>query len=115
MRGLLVGAALAGLACVAFGAFAAHGVTDARAQGLLRTGAEYGLIHCLAVFAASSLRAQAAAALFLAGAVVFGGTLFAMALGAPQWLGAATPLGGLSFVAGWAALAWAARKVVPRT
>jgi uncharacterized membrane protein YgdD (TMEM256/DUF423 family) len=41
---------------------------------------------------------------------VFSGTLFAMALGAPRWLGAVTPLGGLSFLAGWAALAWAAGR-----
>ena len=110
MRGLLVAAALAGLACVAFGAFAAHGVSDERAQGWLRTGADYGLLHALAVFAAATLRARIAGVLFLVGVLVFGGTLFAMALGAPRWLGAVTPLGGLSFMAGWAALAWAARR-----
>jgi uncharacterized membrane protein YgdD (TMEM256/DUF423 family) len=109
MRGLLVAAAVAGLACVAFGAFAAHGVSDQAAQGWLRTGAEYGLIHVLAVFAAARLEAKAAGWLFLVGVVVFAGTLFSMALGAPRWLGAVTPLGALSFMTGWAALAWAAR------
>ena len=39
------------------------------------------------------------------------GSLYAMALGAPRWLGAVTPLGGLCFLAGWALLAWAARAV----
>lgn len=115
MRPLLVLAALVGLASVGFGAFAAHGASDPKAQEWLRTGADYGLVHCLAVFAAAFLRARAAGVLFLAGAVVFGGTLFAMAFGAPRWLGAVTPLGGLSFMAGWAALAWAARRAVPQT
>ena len=108
MRPMLALAALGGLACVAFGAFAAHGAADPKAQDWLRTGAHYGLIHCLAVFAAASVRSRAAGLLFLAGAVVFGGTLFAMALGAPRWLGAVTPLGGLALMAGWAALAWSA-------
>ncbi len=36
-----------------------------------------------------------------------------MALGAPRWLGAVTPLGGLGFLAGWAILVWAARGIDP--
>jgi uncharacterized membrane protein YgdD (TMEM256/DUF423 family) len=112
MRLLMVLAAVGGLASVAFGAFAAHGIEDPQAQGWLRTGAEYGLIHCLAVFAAGRLQARAAGVLFLLGVAVFGGTLFAMALGAPRVLGAVTPIGGLSFMAGWATLAWAARRSI---
>ena len=42
------------------------------------------------------------------GSLLFSGSLYAMALGAPHWLGAVTPLGGLLFMAGWAMLAWAA-------
>jgi uncharacterized membrane protein YgdD (TMEM256/DUF423 family) len=42
------------------------------------------------------------------GVALFSGTLYAMALGAPRWLGAITPLGGLSLIVGWLALAWAA-------
>jgi uncharacterized membrane protein YgdD (TMEM256/DUF423 family) len=108
MRPTMVLAALAGLACVGFGAFAAHGAPDPRAQEWLRTGAQYGMIHSLAVFAAAWLGSRPAATLFLAGVLVFAGTLFAMALGAPRWLGAVTPLGGLSLMAGWGALAWEA-------
>jgi uncharacterized membrane protein YgdD (TMEM256/DUF423 family) len=103
-------AALAALACVAFGAFGAHGVADPKAQAWLRTGAEYGMVHALAVFAAAWIggRARFAAPVFLLGVVIFAGSLFAMGLGGPRWLGAVTPLGGLSFMAGWALLAWGA-------
>jgi uncharacterized membrane protein YgdD (TMEM256/DUF423 family) len=106
----LVAAALLGLACVAFGAFAAHGVADPKAQGWLRTGAEYGLVHVLATFAAVWLKARFAPPAFLAGVVLFAGSLWAMALGAPTILGAVTPLGGLAFMLGWALLAWTAAR-----
>jgi uncharacterized membrane protein YgdD (TMEM256/DUF423 family) len=46
--------------------------------------------------------------------VIFSGSLYAMALGAPRWLGAITPIGGLLFLIGWAVLAWAARGVDPQ-
>jgi uncharacterized membrane protein YgdD (TMEM256/DUF423 family) len=114
-RNWLTVAAAGGFASVAFGAFAAHGVADPRAQELLRTGSLYGFIHCLAAFAALAVqqmgarRARFAPAFFLAGVVLFCGSLFAMALGAPRWLGAVTPIGGLCFLAGWAVLGWAAR------
>jgi uncharacterized membrane protein YgdD (TMEM256/DUF423 family) len=58
-------------------------------------------------------RARFAPAFFLAGVVLFSGSLYAMALGAPRGLGAVTPIGGLCFLAGWAVLAWAARDVDP--
>jgi uncharacterized membrane protein YgdD (TMEM256/DUF423 family) len=105
-------AALAGFACVAFGAFAAHGVADPKAQDLLRTGSLYGFVHVLATLAVGVLapRARLSPALFLGGVLLFSGSLWAMALGAPRWLGAVTPLGGLGFLAGWLALAWAVRR-----
>lgn len=106
MRGWLAAAALLGLASVAFGAFAAHGVTDPRAQDLLRTGALYGFAHVLAAFVAESRGQRWAPRLFVVGVVIFSGTLWAMALGAPTVLGAVTPLGGLSAMAGWTLLAW---------
>jgi uncharacterized membrane protein YgdD (TMEM256/DUF423 family) len=106
-RPLLVVAALLGLACVGFGAFAAHGIADPRAQDLLRTGALYGFVHVLATFVAVP-RSRLAPPLFLAGVAIFSGSLWAMALGGPRVLGAVTPIGGLAFMAGWAALAWAA-------
>lgn len=107
-------AAIGGFLCVGFGAFAAHGITDPKAQEWLRTGALYGFVHMLALFAAAQRRGRGAALappLFLAGLVLFSGSLWAMGLGAPRWFGAITPLGGLAFMAGWAALAWSAPKV----
>ena len=115
MRNSLILAAALGLLCVATGAFAAHGLNDPRAQGWMRTGAEYGFVHvlaslaCLPLMQAGARRAALAAPFFLAGAVVFTGTLSAMALGAPLWLGAITPIGGVLFMIGWGVLAWAAR------
>ena len=106
MRPLLAAAALLGLACVAFGAFAAHGIADPKAQDWLRTGALYGFVHVLATFAAERYGSRLAQLFFVAGVVVFAGSLWAMALGAPTVLGAVTPIGGLSLMVGWALLAW---------
>ena len=117
MRLWLTLAAILGFFSVALGAFAAHGLADPQAQGWMRTAAEYGLVHalaslaCLPLVRAGADGARLAPPLFLAGAAVFSGTLAAMALGGPRWLGAVTPVGGLMFLAGWAALAWAARKL----
>ncbi len=107
-------AALSGLVSVAAGAFAAHGVTDPGPKDWLRTGASYEAVHALAALAVAALfpaatrRAGWPAALFLLGSLLFSGSLYAMALGGPGWLGAVTPLGGLLLMAGWASLAWAA-------
>lgn len=110
-------AALGGFVAVAVGAFAAHGVADPEAKELLKTGATYGFMHTLATFACATLvqvgakRARFAPAFFLAGVALFSGSLYALAFGAPHWVGAITPIGGLSFLAGWAVLAWAAGGV----
>lgn len=106
-----IGAVL-GLLGVAFGAFGAHSVADPAAKAWMQTGATYQLAHVLAALAAAGLPRPAirAATAFLIGAVVFSGSLYAMALGAPRWLGAITPLGGLAFLAGWAMLALAASR-----
>lgn len=107
-------AALSGFASVAVGAFAAHGVTDPAAKELLRTGSTYAAIHALATLACAvfigraAARAGVAAGLFLGGTILFSGSLYALAAGAPPILGAITPVGGLAFLAGWAVLAWAA-------
>ncbi|EJL30914.1 putative small membrane protein [Caulobacter sp. AP07] len=112
-------AALSGFLSVAFGAFAAHGAKDARAAELLHTGALYQMTHALAVFAWLAVRSLGKAgaggktglwtpSLFLAGTVLFSGSLYALAFGAPRVLGMVTPLGGLAFLAGWLLLAWRA-------
>jgi uncharacterized membrane protein YgdD (TMEM256/DUF423 family) len=52
--------------------------------------------------------------LWTIGAAIFSGTLYALALGAPRWLGAVTPLGGSLLIAGWLVLAWrSTRPVAP--
>lgn len=110
-------AALSGFVSVAVGAFASHGVHEARPAELLRIGALYQMTHALAVFAAFAVaRAAGGSArwptgLFLFGTLVFSGTLYAMAFGGPRILGAITPVGGVAFLAGWLALAWQAGKL----
>ncbi len=110
-------AAVGGFIAVAVGAFAAHGVADPQAKEWLKTGAQYGFMHTMATFACATFmnigakRARLAPAFFLSGVVFFSGSLYAMAFGAPRWLGAITPIGGVLFLIGWAILAWAARDV----
>jgi uncharacterized membrane protein YgdD (TMEM256/DUF423 family) len=107
-------AALNGFLAVAFGAFAAHGAKDARAAELLHTGSLYQMTHALAVLGWLAVRkaggkaSVATPALFLVGTVLFSGSLYALAFGAPRGLGMVTPFGGLCFLAGWALLAWRA-------
>jgi len=110
-------AAAAGFVSVAAGAFAAHGIDDPAAQDWLRTGSTYGFVHVLATLACAPLitagarRARLAPGFFLAGVVLFSGSLYVMALGGPRWLGAITPIGGVLFLVGWAILAWAALEL----
>ena len=110
----MVLASLSGLMAVAAGAFGAHGASDPQARSWLQTGAQYQLTHALAVFACVLLwrlggsMAQFAAWLFLSGGLLFAGSLYLMALGAPRGLGLVTPVGGGLLILGWAALAWAA-------
>ena len=98
-------AALSGALAVIAGAFGAHGVTGKSAEWLA-TGGHYELVHAVAALVALQLGNRTAAALLLGGSLLFAGTLYAMALGAPLWLGAVTPLGGLGMIVGWLLLAW---------
>jgi uncharacterized membrane protein YgdD (TMEM256/DUF423 family) len=104
MNGLLVAAALSGAVAVAAGAFGAHGA-EGKAAEWLRTGGLYQLIHAVAALVALQFGARWAATAMIGGSALFALTLYAMALGAPRWLGAVTPLGGLAMIAGWLLLA----------
>jgi uncharacterized membrane protein YgdD (TMEM256/DUF423 family) len=105
-----IAAAAFGAAAVALGAFGAHalrGRLDESALALWRSAVEYQFWHALALLAVGGadarqvrLRAGAVVA-FVCGIVLFCGSLYLLALGAPRWLGAATPLGGLALMAGW--------------
>ncbi|MBJ6120978.1 DUF423 domain-containing protein [Sphingomonas mollis] len=105
---LAVLAALSGALAVAAGAFGAHGVTG-QAADWLRTGGQYQLIHAVAALVALRLEARGPAWLFVAGAAIFAITLYAMAVGAPRWFGAITPIGGAMLIGGWLWLAWTLR------
>lgn len=105
MNWLIMMAGLSGALAVAAGAFGAHGASGEAAEWL-RTGAQYQLLHVLAALVASRMGARGPGWLFLAGAAIFAGTLYLMAVGAPRWFGAVTPIGGSLLIAGWLWLAW---------
>jgi len=117
----LVVAALNGLLAVAAGAFGAHALQarlDPHALQIFETGARYQMYHALAIgLAALAMRgasvspAQLSAALFLVGIILFSGSLYLLALTGVRALGIVTPFGGLSFLAGWAVLAYAATRL----
>ena len=110
--------AIAAFIGVALGAFAAHGLKsrlDAGMLAIFETGVRYQMYHALALLAVAwactkwpGAWTTASGWLFVAGIVVFSGSLYLLALSGVRWLGAITPLGGLAFLAGWAWLAWAA-------
>jgi uncharacterized membrane protein YgdD (TMEM256/DUF423 family) len=112
--------ALSALISVAAGAFGAHALRERLAPDMLavfETGARYQMYHALGLLAVAwavtrwpASTAGLAGWLFLAGTLLFCGTLYLLALTGQRWLGAITPLGGLAFIAGWAALAWAALR-----
>jgi len=107
---LIVIAALSGALAVAAGAFGAHGASGEAAEWL-KTGATYQMIHAVAALAViGRFGGTAVPALFLAGGGLFAVTLYAMALGAPRWFGAITPIGGVLLILGWLWLAWGALK-----
>lgn len=102
-----------GASGVALGAFAAHGLRerlDERGRQVFETGVRYQLVHAVALLAlagwerASFADGDMTRWCWALGTVVFSGSLYALALGAPRALGAVTPLGGLALVAGWLAL-----------
>ena len=120
MRGWLLTAAVMGGLGVICGAFAAHGL-EARlgsdAREIFETGARYHMYHALAMgLAAFAMRGEAvgrarwASTLFLAGIVLFSGSLYLLALTGNVMFAYVTPFGGLCFVAGWALLGLAALK-----
>lgn len=91
--------ALSGAVAVIAGAYGAHGASGKAAEWLT-TGAHYQMVHAVAGLVILA-KGRAPATLLLFGAALFAGTLYAMALGGPRWLGAVTPLGGLAMILGW--------------
>ena len=97
----------------AFGAHALKGRLDAELLATFEVGVRYQMYHALALLAVgwAATRWPGAAVtasgwLFVAGTVIFSGSLYALALGAPRVLGVLTPLGGLAWIAAWLLFAW---------
>lgn len=97
-------AALSAALAIAAGAFGAHGASSPQAAEWLRTGGVYQLVHAVAALVLMQ-QMRTPAILMLAGAAIFAGTLYLMAVGAPRWFGAITPIGGSLMIAAWI---WAA-------
>jgi uncharacterized membrane protein YgdD (TMEM256/DUF423 family) len=108
---------LSALVAVALGAFGAHGLRGRLVPDMLMSfeiGVRYQMYHALGLLAVGlalsrwpSSAVALAGWLFIAGTVVFSGTLYLLALSGQRWLGAVTPVGGAAFIAGWLVLAWA--------
>ena len=110
---LIALASVCALLAVGIGAFGAHGASSEQAKAWIVTGSNYHMAHSLALFAVAFVinqggkRAVWSVPLFLIGIVLFSGSLYALALGAPKIIAMAAPLGGLCFMLGWGVLAWA--------
>lgn len=109
-------AAINGFLAVALGAFAAHGLRARLAPDMLaifQTGVQYQMYHALAMFGVGllcmhitdSALLRASAWSFLAGILIFSGSLYILSLSGIRWLGAITPIGGVGFILGWLMLA----------
>jgi uncharacterized membrane protein YgdD (TMEM256/DUF423 family) len=115
-RCLFAGALLMAIG-VLLGAFGAHVLQsqlEPRRLASFQTGVHYHVLHALGLLivglvaraCGESARLRWSARLMLAGIVLFAGSIYLMTAGAPRWLGMVTPLGGSSFMAAWALLAW---------
>ncbi|WP_394192236.1 DUF423 domain-containing protein [Pseudoalteromonas atlantica] len=94
---------------VVLGAFAAHGLKSRVSEyaiGVFKTAAEYQMFHGLALIAVAilikwGLNLTSAGCFFIAGILLFSGSLYLLAVTGWKWLGPITPLGGLCFIVGW--------------
>jgi uncharacterized membrane protein YgdD (TMEM256/DUF423 family) len=121
-RALLVLGAVSAFTAVGLGAFGAHALRSRLTPGraaTFETGVRYQLAHALGLFVVVFLRTigpdhvaeTIAGVLFVAGTVLFSGSLYVLALTGDRRWGIVTPFGGLCFLAGWLALVWAAATV----
>lgn len=113
-------AAVSGAVGVIAGAFGAHALKARLAPDLLavfETAARYQMYHALALLAVAwaatrwpGVVVNLSGWCFVAGTLLFSGSLYVLTLSGVRWLGAVTPFGGAAFIAGWLLLAWAAWK-----
>jgi uncharacterized membrane protein YgdD (TMEM256/DUF423 family) len=111
-RALVAAGAILGFLAVGLGAFGAHALRDHLApdrMAIYQTGVQYHLAHALAILLvaqmADRLNTRTVGWLWVAGVVIFSGSLYALAVTGIRILGAITPIGGVCFLAGWAVLA----------
>ena len=112
---------LSAFVAVALGAFGAHALKtrlDADMLAAFETGVRYQMTHALALLAVGWVctrwrgpMVKASGWLFVAGTLLFSGSLYLLSLSGIRWLGAITPLGGLTWLAGWLCLAWGVWRV----
>jgi len=112
---MMVIAAIFGLLAVLIGAFGAHGLKQRLTPELMttyQTAVQYHFYHTFALLAVgvllhvgidnSAMRVSGYA--FIAGIIIFSGSLYVLAITDLRWLGAITPIGGAAFIVGWAAM-----------
>ena len=124
MRNIIIISAISGLFAVAFGAFGAHALKDtlnAEMHVVYEKAVIYQIFHTLAMIACGILLFnfpaikgfRVAAYLFMAGIIIFSGSLYIYSISGIVGFAIATPVGGLCFMAGWALLATSALKIKP--
>lgn len=103
------------VAAGAFGAHALKGVLDAQMLIVFETAARYQMYHalglCIVAWAVDRFpekRLEPAGWLFLVGILLFSGSLYGVSLAGLRWLGAVTPIGGVTFLVGWFLLGYRA-------
>ena len=109
--------AVFGFLAVALGAFGAHGLQGRLSpedMAIFETGVRYQMYHSLALLLSANLPIKGADGVravsgwgFALGILVFSGSLYMLVLTGERWLGAVAPIGGVAFLFGWGALAWA--------
>jgi len=121
-KNFLLVAAILGFLSVAFGAFGAHGLRDRLSPEMMAVfeiGVRYQMYHVFALVAVAAAIAHFGRArllhiagwAFLAGILIFSGSLYALALTGTGMFGAITPIGGVGFLVGWACLAFFAASL----
>ncbi|MFW5969652.1 MAG: DUF423 domain-containing protein [Halofilum sp. (in: g-proteobacteria)] len=116
IRWAFIAAGLSGLLAVALGAFGAHAlrdILDADMRAVFDTAGRYHFFHTLALLLAALAPVAGlprrvlvvACAAWIAGIIVFSGSLYLLAVTGFGWLGAITPVGGVAFLLGWVAIA----------
>ena len=117
-RFFFISGSISAFLAVALGAFAAHGLKTKLPPdmfNIFEVGVRYHMYHALALLAVAWASSRwpggsitAAGWLFLAGTIIFSGSLYLLSVTELRWLGAITPIGGLAFLLGWLLLAWGA-------